>query len=76
MLSFFSSDVLDEIWDLIESVFESFNIYSTVKGKKLFLDEQILSTGMPISKGGKAEKGIVSSPESTPFTLIYHTKYT
>ena len=28
MLSFFPPDVLDEIWDLIESVYEGFPIYS------------------------------------------------
>ena len=30
MLSFFSRDVLDEIWDLIESVSEGFLTYSYI----------------------------------------------
>ena len=30
MLSFFPRDVLDEIWDLIESVSESFRTYSNM----------------------------------------------
>ena len=31
VLSFFPLDVLDEIWDLIESVSEGFLTYSTIK---------------------------------------------
>ena len=30
MLSFFARDVLDEIWDLIESVSEGFPTYSSI----------------------------------------------
>ena len=35
MLSFFPRDVLDEIWDLIESVSEGFPSYSLNMSKKL-----------------------------------------
>ena len=35
VLSFFQLDVLDEIWDLIESVSEGFLTYSDLKGLKL-----------------------------------------
>ena len=35
MLSFFPRGVLDEIWDLIESVSEGFLIYSEVKMLKV-----------------------------------------
>ena len=34
MLSFFPPDVLNEIWDLIESVSEGFPTYSWVMGTK------------------------------------------
>ena len=37
VLSFFPLDVLDEIWDLIESVSEGFLTYSYIKFYKLFL---------------------------------------
>ena len=36
VLSFFPLDVLDEIWDLIESVSEGFLTYSCVYINKLF----------------------------------------
>ena len=42
MLSFFLLDVLDGIWDLIESVSEGFLTYSTLKENNLPLGEQIL----------------------------------
>ena len=35
MLSFFSLDVLDEIWDVIESVSEGFLTYSYVEDKNI-----------------------------------------
>ena len=37
MLSFFPLDVLDEIWDLIESVSEGFLTYSFLKLQGLLL---------------------------------------
>ena len=35
VLSFFPLDVLDEIWDLIESVSEGFLTYSSVRDSKI-----------------------------------------
>ena len=43
VLSFFPLDVLDGIWDLIESVSEGFLTYSTLKENNLPLGEHILS---------------------------------
>ena len=37
VLSFFLLDVLDEIWDLIESVSERFLTYSTIFNLMMFL---------------------------------------
>ena len=38
VLSFFPLDVLDEIWDLIESVSEGFLTYSTFYGSLTFVE--------------------------------------
>ena len=37
VLSFFPLDVLDEIWDLIESVVEGFLTYSSIKSQVVHL---------------------------------------
>ena len=39
MLSFFPRDVLDEIWDLIESVSEGFSTYSSISSNDQRLSE-------------------------------------
>ena len=40
MLSFFSLDVLDEIWDLIESVSEEFLTYSFILKEFMYFVEK------------------------------------
>ena len=42
MLSFFPRDVLDEIWDLIESVSEGFPIYSSILLEELIAIQMVL----------------------------------
>ena len=48
MLSFFPRYVLDEIWDLIESVSESFPAYSLVILKKLNTETRVYRTKFSI----------------------------
>ena len=45
VLSFFPLDVLDEIWDLIESVSEGFLTYSWVRGFRML--EAYQAVGIP-----------------------------
>ena len=48
VLSFFPLDVLDEIWDLIESVSEGFLTYSCVMNYNLVSDARdVLSYSLP-----------------------------
>ena len=47
MLSFFPLDVLDEIWDVTESVSEGFLTYSFINLKKTFDNYGMQPYGLP-----------------------------
>ena len=64
MLSFFPLDVLDEIWDLIESVSEEFLTYSWLSDKwKTLSIQQLMDTSFE-SGNHKAAKGETWAPPS------------
>ena len=72
LLSFFPLDVLDEIWDLIESISEGvltyfFIIYSTFIGfeeTSSYWSVQVFST--PVSFAKSQEYGIIVLPKGSP----------
>ena len=61
MLSFFPLDVLDEIWDLIESVSEGFLTYSYANSEDLIQMLQNVASDQGLFVAGKIQSTLVIS---------------